>query len=209
MLELYIAKGTSGLGTHILLEEAGADYETRWISFPDKGQQSPDFLGVNPKGRVPALVTPEGVLTENPAMLFWIAETYPEAGLMPATAYDRARAQALASFLCATVHVHFAHLLRGARWSDDPAAHESMKAKVPANLLEAAKLIEAHYLDGPWALGADYCFVDPYLILVSRWLLLNNVPLEEAPAIKAHTEALMARPATQRVLAAHGMEGPG
>ncbi|MEM6677726.1 MAG: glutathione S-transferase family protein [Pseudomonadota bacterium] len=208
MLTFWMGKGSSAIAPHILLEEVRAAYETRIVSLPEGEHRAPDYLSLNPKGRVPALVTPEGTLTECPALLVWIGQRYPEAGLIPEDPYSFARGQALASFICSTVHIHFAHLLRGARWSDDPTVQEAMKAKVPSNLREAAKLIEDHYLDGPWALGERYSFVDPYLILVSRWLLLSKAGLDDVPRLKAHTDRLLARPATMRALAVHGLEAP-
>lgn len=208
MLTLYTGKGTSGIAAHILLEEVGADYEVAWLSLPDGDHRTPDYLAVNPKARVPTLITPEGPLSENVAILTWIGQAHPQAGVLPESAYDLARMQALNTYIASTVHVAFAHLLRGARWSDDPAAHESMKARVPGNLRECAALIEAHYLGEPWAMGARYTAADPYLLLVARWLMMNKVPLDETPGIKAHTDRLMARPATTRVLAAHGLSGP-
>jgi glutathione S-transferase len=69
MFTLYYAVNTCSLATHIALEDAGADYELRRIDFSDTEQQSPDYLKVNPKARVPAIVTPHGILTETPAML--------------------------------------------------------------------------------------------------------------------------------------------
>ena len=68
MLEFYYAPHTCALATHVVLEEAGATYSARRISFTTKEQQSPAYLAINPKGRVPALVTDRGILTETPAM---------------------------------------------------------------------------------------------------------------------------------------------
>jgi glutathione S-transferase len=83
MFTLYYAVNTCSLATHIALEDAGADYELRRIDFARTEQQSPDYLKVNPKARVPALVTPSGILTETPAMLAFIAQSFLEAALAP------------------------------------------------------------------------------------------------------------------------------
>ena len=76
MLTFYYATNTCALASHIALEEAGATYETRWIDFAAAEQTKPDYLKINPKGRVPALVTERGVLTETPAILAYIAQTH-------------------------------------------------------------------------------------------------------------------------------------
>jgi glutathione S-transferase len=83
MLTLYYATNTCALASHIALEEAGAAYETRWVDFGAAEQTKPEYLKINPKGRVPALVTERGALTETPAILAYIAQSYPEAQLAP------------------------------------------------------------------------------------------------------------------------------
>ena len=83
MLKLFYAPQTCALASHIALEEAGADYETVRVDFRTGEQKKPDYLAVNPKGRVPALVTGHGVLTETPAILAFVAQTYPKARLAP------------------------------------------------------------------------------------------------------------------------------
>lgn len=205
MLTLYYAKGTSALAAHILLEEVGAEYRTVEVSLQDGAHKLEAFLRINPKARVPALETPEGVITENPAILSYVAATHPEAGMLPDGAFARAEADALNAYLCATVHVAFAHKFRGARWADDPRVQAAMGEKVASNLAECAALIEAHYLRGPWALGDRFTLCDAYLALVPRWLTIAGVDLADYPKLAAHGAALRARPAAARVMALHGV----
>src|SRR4051794_20028518 len=118
MLKLYYAPGTCALASHITLAEAGADYSTERLDFKINQQQSPEYLKVNPKGRVPALVTDKGVLTETPAILAYVAQTFPKARLAPTDdAFAFAQAQSFNSYMCATVHVAHAHKGRGYRWA--------------------------------------------------------------------------------------------
>ena len=126
MLTLYYATNTCALASHIALEESGAAYDTRLVDFATAEQTKPDYLRINPKGRVPALVTDRGVLTETPAILAYIAQTHPAARLAPLDdPFAFAELQAFMSYLCATVHVAHAHRARGYRWTDDPAADRS------------------------------------------------------------------------------------
>ena len=205
MLVLYFAKGTSALASHILLEEVGADYAAREVPISEGAHREEAYLAINPKARVPALMTPEGVITENPAILNYVAATHPEAGMLPDTPFARAEADALNAYLCATVHVAYAHLLRGARWADDEAARMAMKAKVASNLSECAALIETHYLRGPWAMGDRFTHCDAYLALVPRWLSGAGFALDPYPKLMAHREAMRERPAVRKVMAAHGL----
>src|SRR5215831_19359681 len=82
-MKLYYAPHTCALASHIALEEAGADYTTERLDFRAEAQRKPEYLAINPKGRVPALVTPRGILTETPALLIYIAQTFPQASLAP------------------------------------------------------------------------------------------------------------------------------
>src|SRR6201995_2615682 len=171
MLTFYYATNTCALASHIALEEAGAASETRWVDFGAAEQTKPDYLKVNPKGRVPALVTDRGVLTETPALLQYIAQTFPQAQLAPLDdAFLLAKMNEFNSYLCSTVHVNHAHGARGARWTDDAAAIETMKQKVPQTMGDAFGLIEAHMLQGPWVLGERFSTSDLYLFTLTRWL---------------------------------------
>ena len=131
MIKLYYSPGSCSLASHIALEEAGAEYTAERINTAANQQQSPEYKAINPKGRVPAMVTDRGVLTEMPAILAYIAQSYPKAELAPlADPFAFAQMQAFNSYLCATVHVAHAHKGRGTRWADDPAAIAEMKRKV-------------------------------------------------------------------------------
>ena len=132
MVKLYYAVNTCALASHVALAEAGAEYSTVRINFAANEQRSPEYLAINPKGRVPAMVTDRGILTETPAMLAFVAQSHPGAGLAPLDdPFAFAQVQAFNSYLCSTVHVAHAHRMRGSRWTDDPAAIAEMKRKVP------------------------------------------------------------------------------
>lgn len=200
MLTLYYSRASCAYAPHILLHDAGADFTTVEIDFATGEQTSPDFLAINPKGRVPALVTPDGILTENPAILLYIAQTHPETKLAPSEPFALARAQSFNMFLASTVHVAHSHKHRGARWADDPAAQAAMTAKVTENMAMYAGMIEAHYFTGPWVLGEDYSMCDAYLALITRWLGADGVDLADFPNLQAHDALMRARPSMQAVM---------
>ncbi|HBP59001.1 MAG TPA: glutathione S-transferase [Alphaproteobacteria bacterium] len=200
MLTLYYSRASCAYAPHILLHDAGADFTTVEIDFATGEQTSPDFLAINPKGRVPALVTPDGILTENPAILLYIAQTHPETKLAPSEPFALARAQSFNMFLASTVHVAHSHKHRGARWADDPAAQAAMTAKVTENMAMYAGMIEAHYFTGPWVLGEDYSMCDAYLALITRWLGADGVDLADFPNLQAHDALMRTRPSMQAVM---------
>ena len=206
MLTLYYATNTCALASHIALEEAGAAFETRWVDFGAAEQTKPEYLKINPKGRVPALVTEHGVLTETPAILAYIAQRYPEAGVAPLDdPFAFAELQAFMSYLCATVHVAHAHRARGYRWADDPAAFEAMKKKVPQSVGACFALIERGMLRGPWVMGDAYTIADPYLFTLARWMEVDGVDPNAFPRVLDHRDRMAERPAVQRALESEGL----
>jgi len=203
MYTFYYGVGTCALATHIALEEVGASYEAVRIDMVGGQQRSPDYLKVNPKGRVPALATERGVLTETPALLAFVAQQFKSANLAPLDdPFAFARVQEFNSYLCSTVHIAHAHKTRGARWTDDAAAMETMKRKVPETMTACAEQIETGMIKGPWVMGDAYTICDPYLFTIARWMELDGVDLNRFPKIKAHMQKMAARPAVARVLAA-------
>jgi glutathione S-transferase len=203
MIKLFYAVNTCSLASHIALEEAGAAYTTVRINFANNEQRGPKYLGINPKGRVPAMVTDRGILTETPAMLAFIAQSFPQAGLAPLDdPFAFAQVQAFNSYLCSTVHVAHAHRMRGQRWADDPAAIAEMQRKVPQSVGACFELIEHDMLKGPWVMGEAYTICDPYLFTLAGWLEGDGVDLTRLPRVMAHWRRVSERPAAQRAVAA-------
>lgn len=202
MLKLYYAPGTCALASHIALEDAGATYETIRIDFGASQQQSPEFLEINPKGRVPALVSDREVLTETPAILAYIAQSFPAAALAPLDdPHTFAQLQSFNSYLCSTVHVSHAHRMRGHRWADDPAAIAEMQRKVPETVSAGFQAIEQNMLQGPWVMGDTYSICDPYLFTLAQWLEKDGVDLTTIPRVMEHRRRMSERENVQKCLA--------
>ena len=202
MLKLFYSPNTCALASHIALEEAGAPYETVRLNFRDNDQRKPEYLKVNPKGRVPALVTDKGILTETPAILAFVAQSFPKANLAPVDdPFAFAQIQAFNSYLCSTVHVAHAHRMRGSRWADEPEALEAMKRKVPHSVGECFALIEKEMLAGPYVMGERYTISDPYLFTLTQWLEADGVDRKRFPKLDAHFARVGARPAVKKALA--------
>jgi glutathione S-transferase len=202
MLNLHVGPvGSIALVSHIALEEAGADYTVTKLDFSKNEQRGADYAKVNPKGRVPALVTDRGVLTETPAILLYTAQTHPQANLAPLDdPFALAELQAFTNYLCSTAHPAHAHKMRGHRWSDDAAVIEALKIKVPQNMTDCFTYIEANYLNGPWVMGSAFTVADPYLFQLANWMEGDSVDTSKFAKVIAHRTAMAARPAVQRVL---------
>ena len=202
MLKLFYAPDTCSLASHIALIDADASYELVRLSFANEDQRKPEYLAINPKARVPALVTDEGVLTETPALLAYIAQKFPKADLAPVhDAFAFARVQAFNSYLCSTVHVAHSHRMRGYRWADEPEAIAAMQRKVPASVAQCFELIERDMLRGPWVMGNSYTICDPYLFTLSQWLEADGVDLARIPKVREHRQRMKELANVKRALA--------
>jgi glutathione S-transferase len=204
-VKLYYAPHTCALASHIVLEQAGADYEAIRVDFKANAQRSPEYMKINPKARVPALVTDRGVLTETPAILAFVAQRYPQAHLAPLDdPFAFAQVQAFNSYLCSTVHVAHAHRVRGYRWVDggDTAALDAMKKKVPQSVGECFELIEREMLAGPWVMGDQYTICDPYLFTLAQWLEADGVDPARLPKVAEHRAKMTELPAVKQAIAA-------
>ena len=203
MLTLFVAPGTCALAAHLALEFAGADYEAVPVDFASEQQRSPEYLRVNPKGRVPALRCEHGVLTETPAILLYVAQRYPAAGLAPLhDAFALAQMNAFMNYLSSTVHVAHAHRRRAHRWADEADAIAAMQRKVAANMADCFGLIDSQLLRGPWVMGEDFSVADPYLFTLARWLEGDGVEPERFPKVLQHRQRLAEQPVVVKVLAA-------
>ena len=199
MLTLWYSRKSCAYAPHILLYETGIEFEAKHLDFAKNEQTSSDFLSINPKGKVPALVTPDGVFTENPAILLYIAQMFPEKAFAPNNPFELAKAQAFNMFIASTVHVAHAHKHRGYRWVDDVSAQSAMASKVPNNMADCASMIQQHYFTGPFVLGERFSICDPYLALVTRWLDPDGVSMDDFPKLKEHDEMMKQRPSVKKV----------
>lgn len=200
MLKLFYFPGTIAQASLITLHECHAEFEAQVVDFQNAEQSKPEYLALNPKGRVPALVTDHGVLTETPAILVYLAQQYPEAALLPDRHFAFAQLQSFNSYLASTVHVNHAHKLRGSRWATEQSSFEDMRAKVSETMLASFQLIEQDYLQGDWVMGKQYTVADAYLFTIAGWLQGDGVDKRYLPKITAHVERMNARPAVQAAL---------
>ncbi len=202
----YYSPRSCALASHIVLEHIGADFEAIRLDFQANQQRSAEYLAINAKGRVPALVTERGVITETPAILLYLAQTHPQSGMAPLDdPFALAELQAVNSWFCSTVHVAHAHGTRGARWADDASALQAMKAKVAQNMTDCFDWIERELLRGPWVMGKDFSVGDPYLFTLTIWLTQNGVELARFPRVADHYQRMLALPAVQKIAPLHNL----
>jgi glutathione S-transferase len=206
MLKLYYAPNACSLASHIALEDCGAAYETVRLNLKAGDQDAPAYRALNPKGRVPTLVTDNGVLTESAVILGFIAHDFPNLA-KPGGFFAFSQMQDFNIFLASSVHIAFAHLFRPGRFGDGEVAAAAMRTKLPEALGELFGLVEAQLADGrPWVHGEHYTVSDPYLFVFARWLERDGAGgSARFPLTRAHRSRMNERPAVQKVLAAEGI----
>jgi glutathione S-transferase len=208
MFTLYYAPSTCALASHIALKDAGAPYSLKRVDFGKAEQQSAEYLKINGKGRVPAMRTPRGILTETPAILAFIAQSFPAAALAPLDdPFAFAEVQAFNSYLCATVHVAHAHRLRGHRWAYEASSFADMQRKVPESVGACFELIETRMLKGPWVMGDSYTIADPYLFTIAQWLEADGVDPKRLPRVNEHRSRMAERANVKEAIAEEMLNG--
>lgn len=202
MLKLFISPGACAMASHLALEEAGADYQTQTINLRAGEQRTPEYLAVNPAGVTPALQTDDGVITQNAAILGWAAQTWPEKTLAPTDAFGLARFNAFNGWLASSLHPALGKVL-----FSHPALEGTAKDEATNLALSKLQLAEDHYLEGPWVFGETWTLSDGYLMVFERWSRQAGL-LDKArfPKLNAHLDAVQARPATQAMLKAEGLQ---
>jgi glutathione S-transferase len=211
-LKFYYAPGACSLASHIALEETGADYEPVRIALAKGEQRTPEYLRINPKGRVPALVEGDWVLTENPAILRYVVCRFPEARLWPQDARAEARCAEWLAWIASTVHVAYAHVRRPERYASDPKAIQDVVAKGKEACRDLWGQVAAKLGAGPWALGETYSVADPYLLILWVWGCIPPLAFDMArdfPNWTAHARRMAERPAVRRAFEREGLELPG
>lgn len=181
MLKLYCAPRTISTAVVAFLNDSGVHWEPIRVDVAGGEQTRPEYLSINPKGRVPVLATPGGLLTEAGAILEYLAETVAP-GYVPADPLARARMREVMFYLASTMHVNHAHLRRGARWADSEAARADMAAKVPQTMAASAGYIES-VMTGPLLFGSEPTLADFYLYTVCTWLEGDGVEVASFPKI--------------------------
>lgn len=210
-LRLYYWPGACSLASHIALEEAGADFEAVRVNLAANEQRSPDYLRINPKGRVPALIDGDFVVTENPAILRYITRRFPEAGLWPAEIGADARCAEWLAWISSGIHVMYSHTTRPERYVDRDIALDWVREKGAAQTRENWLAIEDRLeLDG-WILDR-LSVVDAYLVTVWNWARKAPFGLDmerDLPKWLAHARRMGERPAVRRAYEREGLPLPG
>jgi glutathione S-transferase len=206
-MKLYYSPGACSVGIHVLLEEIGKPYELQKVTLAEGEQYKPEFQKVSAKGKVPVLARDDGsVLTEFPAIAFWLARTNPEKRLLPDDAEGQARALEAMDYVVATLHMQgFGRMFRPANFAVNEADHEAVKARGREIFEKGMKLMDAALAGKDYVTGS-FSIADAALFYVEFWAA-GRMKMELPPNLAAHYARMKARPAVQKVLADENLQG--
>lgn len=210
-IKLFYAPGACSLAPHIALEETGVPFQAVPVDTAAGEQRQPDYLRINPKGRVPALLVDGWALTENPAILQFIGGAFPEARLWPGDPRAAARATEWMAWLSSTIHVAYAHMRRAERYATSEQALADVRAKGRESCEALWPAVESAFGAGPWVLGEGYSVVDAYLMVFWMWgrgpALAFDMP-GRFPRWTAQARRMASRPAVGRAFRREALDLP-
>ena len=203
-MKLYYKPGACSLASHIALHEIGAAFEIEAVDTDAaRTENGTDYTRINPKGYVPALQFDDTqVLTEGPAILQYLADAYPKAGLAPsAGSMERARMLELLTFVSSELHKAFGPLFRA-------SASEDEKTNARTNVAGKFDTAEAMLSDGRETIvPGSFTIADAYLFVVANWANFTGIGLDAWPRLAAFVERVSKRPAVQCAMKAEGLIG--
>ena len=204
-MKLMYSPGACSIGIHVLLEEIGKPYEAQLVNLREGGQFKPEFTSVNPKSKVPTLVRDDGsVLTEYPAIAYWLARTNPDKKPLPDDADAQARVLEALDYAVSTVHMQgFSRLFRAANYTPNPADEDKVKER-GKELVEKGFAVLDKALAGKDYLAGSFSIADSALFYVEFWGG-KRMNMKLPPNCEAHLNRMLARPAVQRVLQQEGL----
>jgi glutathione S-transferase len=204
-MKLFYSPNACSLGIHFLLEEIGKPFQLEKVDFAQGAQYKPPFVDINPKAKVPVLQRDDGgIITEFPAICFYLAKTNPEAGLLPADVDGEVRALELLDYMIATMHMRgFTRIFRPGVFAPNPEDEAKVKEAGRNFIIAGFKLLEPVLGDAQYILG-EFSIVEGALFFLEYWARTRAaIPL---PAVfDAHLDRLLARPAARRALASEGL----
>jgi glutathione S-transferase len=200
-MKLYYSPGACSLSPHIALHEIGAKFDLAKVDVKSKRtDDNRDFREINPYGYVPALELDSGeVILEGPAIVQYIADLNPEAGIAPPNgSLERVRVQSALALINSEIHKAIGALF-------NPALDEDGKAAAIHRIQARLDVLDKQFGDAKYIANDRYSVADAYLFVVMRWLRFFKISLDRWPALARHHALIAQRPAVQAALAAEGL----
>jgi len=200
MLTLYYSPGACSMASHITIEETGANYEAVPIQLSKGENKTESYLKINPRGKVPALKTDDGVITENTAILTYLAKSFPAKNLLPRDLFGEVRCISTMAWLSNTVHPCFTHIFRPERFSAEESAHPGIKEAGKKSFFACLEEIDGLLAGKQWLQGAEFTTCDPYALVFYSWGNRIELPVKGLKNYTAWKDRMLQRPAVRKIL---------
>jgi glutathione S-transferase len=204
MIKLYFSPGACSMASHIALEEIGVAYEEKPTLLAKGEQNTEAYRKINPKGKVPALDVDGKVLTENTAILSYLARRFPESKLLPQDPVEEARCISNMTWFSNAVHPAYGHYFKPERFVEGEAAQASVKELGKKSFFDALKEIDSMLKGKQWIMGDQYTVADPYALVFYGWGVRAELPMQELSSYTAWKDRMLARPKVRKVLESEG-----
>jgi glutathione S-transferase len=211
MMQLHYFPSNASMTPHMVLEELGVPYELVLVDRTTNAHHSPEYLKLNPNGKIPVLVDGDLVLYETAAITLHLADTHAGAGLAPPLGTpERAQFYKWLMWLSNTLQAEMPLYFYSDRWADTPEGAAALKRHAQAHIAGMVDQLEAELAKhgGPWFLGAQYSVLDPYVLMLCRWTRGMARPARTLPHLGPYLQRMLARPAVQRAYAQEGLGEP-
>jgi glutathione S-transferase len=204
-MKLYFAPGACSFVPHVLLEAAGAPYEPTNVKLHKGEHQTPEYLGLNPRGQVPVLKDGETVITQILAIVTYLDARFPEQGFLPVEPLARAKAVETLAWMNNTVHPTFTHVFMPHKFTDDVQAQAAIKAHAAhlyrPMLAEIEAMAQAATQRGDAFLGgSNFGPIDAYALTLLRWGGFAGIDPQGFPTLWAHVQKVAQHPPVARVI---------
>lgn len=211
MYKLYYNPGSANLAPHMLLKELGVPHELIFVDQEKGMHRQPEYMKLNPSGRIPVLIDGDLVLFETAAICLHLVDRHPEAGFAPAIGtIERAQFYKWLIYLTNTLQAELITYFYSDRLTDDDKAAAQVKAHAETRVGTMLDLLDNELAKsgGPFLLGTKFTAVDPYLFMLSRWTRMMHNPARNQPHLGRYQQMMLARPAVQCTFKAEGLGEP-
>ena len=200
MLKLYYSPGACSMASHIGLEELGVPYEKKPTLLPKGEHKTEAYLKVNPRGKVPALEVDGKVLTENTAILTYLAKRFPDKNLLPKDPLEEANCISTMAWLSNTVHPAYRQTMRPERFAEAETAHAAVKETGKKTFFESCGEIDSLLQGKRWVMGDQFTVADGYALVFYGWGVRSGLPMKDLKNYTAWKDRMLERPAVRKVL---------
>ncbi len=211
MIQLHYFPSNASMTPHMVLEELGVPYELVLVDRTNNAHHSPEYLKLNPNGKIPVLVDGELVLYETAAITLHLADTHAGAGLAPPLGTpERAHFYKWLMWLSNTLQAEMPLYFYSDRWADTPEAAAALKRHAEVHITGMVDQLDAELArhGGPWFLGERYSVLDPYVLMLCRWTRGMARPARTLPHLGPYLQRMLARPGVQRAYVQEGLGEP-